>query len=113
AEEIAEKAKVYSGSQLTNDDLKLPRRKITASFIDPTVQLIFKLLKKLITPASPLDVRGNRAFISPRWPALEGKGGLLVSRLLRRAGLTPSPALFILCFFLDQTGRLRSEAALV
>jgi hypothetical protein len=38
-----------------------------------------------------------------RWPALEGKGGLLVSRLLRRAGLTPSPALFILCFLIDQT----------
>ncbi len=47
-----------------------------------------------------------------RWPALEGKGGLLVSWLLRRAGLTPSPALFIPCFLLDQPGRLRPAAAL-
>ena len=59
AEEIAEKAQAYSERQLTNDDLKLPRRKITASFIDPTVQLIFKLLKKWLASKFRADEKCN------------------------------------------------------
>lgn len=45
-DEIAEKAKYYSEKKLTKDNIYLPRRKILASFIDITIRIIFKLIKK-------------------------------------------------------------------
>lgn len=46
AAEIAEKAKYYSKKDLASENIKLPKRKLLATFIDPTIKLTFKLLKK-------------------------------------------------------------------
>lgn len=48
AEKIAEKAIENAEKNLNKDQINLPRRKFTSSLIDPTMQFLFKLIKKFL-----------------------------------------------------------------
>lgn len=58
-EKIAEKAVEYAKKDLDTKDINFPSWKFTASIVDPTIQIIFKLLKKILISKLKTDKNCN------------------------------------------------------
>ena len=70
AVEIADKAEYYAERDLDKTDTRLPKQKVLSSFIDPTIQFIFKLLKKWLISKFKVDSNCNlRGYCEKICPA--------------------------------------------